>query len=791
MMHFASAQTDRCTLSISGKVVDEKGEALAGATVVVDDGSTGAVADAQGRFVIASLCEGRYKLTVHFVGYNQAVATVSLRSNLHRDFRLQQEPEKLDEVVIHDESLKIDAAQNYSKLSEKQLEVSAGKTLGETLKEIPGVNTIQTGPGIFKPVIHGLHSQRILILNYGIRQEGQQWGAEHAPEIDPMMASDIIVVKDASAIKYGTDALGGVIIVNPPPLPEEAKLGGSLNTIVQSNGRSGTVSGMVEGGVRNHQGWGWRVQGTAKRTGDFKTPRYYLTNTGIKEFDFSAATGYHGKRFSSEIFFSRFQTQLGILKGTSIGSLDDLVNAMEREPPQGTTGFSYHIGHPSQEVQHNLIKINSKIVTEKGYWNFQYGFQNDRRKEFDVRMGSYANIPALDLRLNSHTVDVGWQSDNVRKTFLSAGVNGMIQQNTNVPGTLRIPFIPNFNTYSAGAYGIVKIPMQRWRIDLGARYDFRFYDVNGFDFKNTLYHADLSFKNPSLTAGALWQINAKETFTMNISSAWRPPHVAELYSLGTHQSAAAIEYGLLLNDTTNEVMSIGAVPFKTEHALKWVNSYRYQTDRLQFEATAYMNYIFNYIYLKPTGVTQNIRGVYPYFRYTQTNALFTGVDLSAQYKINKHFTASPSVALLRASDVTHHDYLIFIPSNRYSLSWRYQLAQASGLREFYIEARLRYVERQHRAPRVVTVSQIVQAQEQGTDLFQNNHRNFDFMAAPPGYFLGGLSTGFSIPTSAGRYDFRLSADNLFNKVYREYTNRFRYYANDLGRNIILSVKYIF
>ena len=112
-------------------------------------------------------------------------------------------------------------AHNVAKLTQKQLAETAGKSLGESLKEIPGVNSIQTGPGIFKPVIHGVHSQRILILNYGIRQEGQQWGAEHAPEIDPFIASDVVVIKDASSIKYGTDALGGVIVVNPSPLPEK------------------------------------------------------------------------------------------------------------------------------------------------------------------------------------------------------------------------------------------------------------------------------------------------------------------------------------------------------------------------------------------------------------------------------------------------------------------------------------------------------------------------------------------------------------------------------------------
>ena len=87
----------------------------------------------------------------------------------------------LDEVEVKGTLENVSSVQNYSSLSGKQLEETQGKSLGESLKEMTGVNSIQTGPAIFKPVIHGVHSQRILILNNGIRQEGQSWGAEHAP----------------------------------------------------------------------------------------------------------------------------------------------------------------------------------------------------------------------------------------------------------------------------------------------------------------------------------------------------------------------------------------------------------------------------------------------------------------------------------------------------------------------------------------------------------------------------------------------------------------------------------
>ncbi|MGB4974272.1 MAG: carboxypeptidase-like regulatory domain-containing protein, partial [Cyclobacteriaceae bacterium] len=323
---FCYAQRE-CIGVFSGQVLDEKGSPLIGAAIVLAPGGKGMVSDIDGNFELKEICEGLYTVTVQFLGYEGQVFEVSINGIIKKTISLQPNVETLHEILVEEKVAHLETSQNYAVLSGEKLAETAGKTLGESLKEISGVNTIQAGPGIFKPVIHGVHSQRILILNHGIRQEGQQWGAEHAPEIDPFIASNIVVVKDASSIKYGTDALGGVVIVNPAELPEAEGIGGTINLIGQSNGRSGTVSGLLEGGIKNHEGWGWRMQGTGKRSGDFHTPDYSLTNTGIKELNFSSAMGYHDEKKGFEVFVSHFRTELGVLRGTAISNLDDLIAA--------------------------------------------------------------------------------------------------------------------------------------------------------------------------------------------------------------------------------------------------------------------------------------------------------------------------------------------------------------------------------------------------------------------------------------------------------------------------------
>lgn len=776
-----------CAERISGQALNEIGRPFEGVEIIIESLGVGAVTDSLGNFAIKGLCVGTYNVEFRHVGYRTIREARATNSRDRWVLVMEPESKNLKEIVVHEENHHLEGIQNYALLNDKQLSESAGKSLGETLKELPGVSTIQTGPGIFKPVIHGLHSQRVLILNHGIRQEGQQWGAEHAPEIDPLIASNIVVVKDASAIKYGTDALGGVIIVNPAPLPEQPGIGGSIQTIAQSNGRMGTISGLLEGGVKKFEGWGWRLQSTAKRGGDFHAPDYSLTNTGIRELAFSAATGFHGEKIGADVFFSHFQTELGILRGSAISNLDDLAAAMEQEPPQGTTDFSYVISPPRQEVSHNLLKLNTHWARAQGEWRLQYGYQSNFRKEYDLRIGGLSSIPAIDLQLKTHTLELEWEKTGSRGIGTSFGLNGMYQENRNVQGTQRLPFIPDFNSFSGGPFAVAKIALSHWTLDLGARFDFRNFSVAGFDFKNTRYDAELTFSNMSASLGASRSLDQKNNIKINLSSAWRPPHVAELYSLGTHQSAAAIEYGLLLNDVTNEVMNINNVPFKVEQAWKSVFTHQYASRRFQLETTVYANFVLNYIYLRPMGVTQSIRGVYPYFRYTQTDALFIGADISAVWHPTNRFRVSPGISYLSASDFRNSDFLVFIPPNRFEIAIRYE-----GLRnKFYLETKMKYVAMQYRAPRVVTVRGINDAVAAGQDPLGGRQANFDFMAAPDGYFLAGVATGISVPAWNGRFDFRLAIENMMNTSYRDYTNRFRYYSHDLGRNMILSAKFIF
>jgi iron complex outermembrane receptor protein len=417
----------------------------------------------------------------------------------------------------------------------------------------------------------------------------------------------------------------------------------------------------------------------------------------------------------------------------------------------------------------------------------QYGYQHNVRQEFDLRIGSLQKIPALDLTLQTHTLEGEWEKESATQS-LCLGITAMGQDNANVPGTKRIPFIPNFVNYSTGAFAVARKIVRKWTVDVGLRYDYRYYRVKGYDYKNSYYEDDLSFFNVSSTAGATIKINSSNRLDVNFSTAWRPPHVAELYSVGAHQSAAGIEYGLLLDSQTNEVRDISEANFRNEKAAKLIATYHFERKRFWVMLSGFGNYIGNYIYLKPSGITENIRGAYPYFRYDQTNVLFMGLDMSGSFDLNATIKLLSTASIIRAHNQGNTGELPFIPPNRYDAGIKWQQLSPSKF-NFFLEARTKLVTQQRNGPRIITPRQFLNANKQGVDLLANDNRNFDFAQAPGSYWLLNAATGCSLKTGESQLNLRISVENGLNTTYREYTNRFRYFADDRGRNIILSIQY--
>jgi len=766
MLFISVDSAAQCTLIFSGKVIDADTRLpLSGAMVQIPALKISKSTDKEGNFTIAGICAGNYDVYITHISCSPVSEHLHFKDDVKHNFFLPHASNELADVTVRG-TIVTKGAAIVQDIKGKDLEALRGLSLGESLQKVTGVSVLQTGSNIYKPVIHGLHSNRVLILNNGIRQEGQQWGSEHAPEIDPFVANRLSVIKGASTIRYGGDAIGGVVLVEPKLLRSVPGTSGEINIVAFSNNRQGTISGIFEGNSRKNNAFSWRLQGTAKRGGNARTPNYWLANSGNEEFNGSAAMGWRSATNGIDFFYSIFNTRLAIFSGSHIGNVTDLMQAIgSKEPPDyiRNRGFTYLIDRPYQQVQHHLFKAKVfRNTGETGKLNLVLSFQHNWRREYDVRrFQSSANVPQLDLKMTTAAADLVWDHFNTGHFRGTVGLTGSYQLNSY---EYRL-FIPNYEALNLGAFIVEKWNHKKWLIEGGLRFDHR--SISNTSSNLGIQYPDRSFNNVSGNTGISYQAAEGLQFTLNGSTALRAPQVNELYSDGLHHGAARIEKGdaNLVPERANSVL-FNAV---------------YNRGRWHIDAGVYLKRITNFIYLFPIYPPElTIRGAFPTFRYGQAPVNMHGYDFSIAYSISSHFQLEAKSSLVRAKNRQTKEWMIQMPADRYETALQYSLGDLKKWKESYIKLSMQYVGRQTRVPSTGNIP--VQQPGGGTMM------GSDYLEPPPAYTLFGLEAGTFLQGKHQRIHFTVTVSNLFHKVYREYMNAFRYFSDEMGRNIGLKIK---
>ncbi|MCB0694967.1 MAG: TonB-dependent receptor [Saprospiraceae bacterium] len=735
----------QCDLQLSGTVLDEHDlTPLDYSTIYVLETGQGTLADSLGAYTLSGLCPGKITVVCSHVGCDPVQISLILNRDTTLNFYPEHHIEVLDQVVTTANKVAEAPAQTRTDLSGQTLERLQGRSLAQMLESVSGVTMVQTGPGIAKPMIHGLYGNRILIVQNDVRQEGQQWGIDHAPEIDPTVAGTMTVIKGAEGVRYGPDALGGVILVKPDPLPRSAGLTGSLMTHLQSNGLGGKVSGQIQGGLQQ-PGWGWRATGSLRLLGDQYAPDYILSNTGQKEWGFSAQAGYTGNKGTLDLYYSLYQAGFGILRAAHIGNTTDLQAAIQADEPWIQNPFTYEILNPQQRVIHHLAKVEASRKIS-GMWTLKgrYSLQFDERKEYDVRRGDRDNIPALDLTIISQQGEILAEHRPWRHLAGTIGSSVQYQSNYNVPGTGVRPLIPNFISTTASVFAFERYIQPAYELEAGVRADYRSMDVAKFNDQDQLIRPTFDWFNISGSAGGLFRFSPDWQATLQVASAFRAPGANELFSEGLHHATAALEIG---ND------SLGI-----ERSLKTILTIQNRRPGWTINLSTYLNPIYGFIYLRPTGDYElTIRGAFPVFRYQQTNALLAGLDLDLTIAMTSWLDYQGQAALLWSDDLQKASPLFGMPPMQFRHSLRlHNQPDASGA-ALSAGIQIRQVLRQDQSP------------------------TEDFAPPPSGYTLVGLTAEWS----RGRIRINAGVDNLLCQSYRDYLDRLRYFADAPGRNYYL------
>ena len=760
-----------CGLTLSGKISDQhQDEPLPAATVILEELNQAVQTDVGGNYHFHDLCPGIYHVKTSYVGFASIRQEVRLLASAIRNFKLHPSATELGAVRISGHRVPPPPTQATGKLEGQALEQTRGESLGKALEQIAGVTTLNTGPSISKPVIHGLHSNRVLLLNNGVRQEGQQWGTEHAPEIDANMAATLTVVKGAAGVRYGSDAIGGVVLVEPAPLRDSVGTDASLNLVGMSNNRMGNLGVTINHNFARWPALSLRLQASVKKGGNAQTPDYYLKNTGFTEQNFSATLGLRQEKYGLEVYYSQFNTKLGILSAAHIGNLTDLKRAIESPVPLDTSGFDYKINRPYQLVNHDLLKLSGYSRTgDAGRFTWISSFQDNKRAEYDKHLPrnnelAALNRPEIDLQLSTFYNELVWEHQSYKNLTGTIGLTGMVQRNQ-YSGRF---FIPNYWNYTGGLFWIERWRKEKWQLEAGTRYDYRLLDVVFYE-NRIRTEPQFTYHNFSGTLGGIYEWNHHLSLSLNGGTAFRSPTVNELFSNGLHHGTASIE--------------IGDRNLKAENAYNVVATATYRSEKkLNGELSFYYNYIQNYIFLAPVfPATLTVRGAFPTFRYTQTNATFKGMDVNLSYQLLEPFSVHAKASLVRAFNLNTNDYLILTPADRFDAYLRYEPAKTKGA---FLQVGGLLVRRQNRVPD----SPVVNPEPGEETTVTLVPINGDYKAPPPGYFLLQASLGKTFIAGKQPIEVSLSGNNLLNISYRDYLNRFRYFADEMGRNIVLRVR---
>jgi iron complex outermembrane receptor protein len=650
---------------------------------------------------------------------------------------------------------KTTATQTSQTINTLEITENANENLSNLLAKMSGVATLKNGSGIAKPIVQGLYGNRLSILNNGIAQSGQQWGNDHSPEIDPLVANKITVVKGVGALAYPGVNLGSVILIEPKKIDKKAKINGQAIYFFESNGLGNGVNLQLQ---QYRSGFGWKVNGTAKKSGDKSTPTYFLNNTGNEELNLAVQLEKSfSERLFTDVYFSTFNTNLGILRGSHIGNLTDLETAFSREIPFFTEAkFSYQIDAPKQKVQHHLLKIHSTYFINNQKWlDFTIASQLNNRKEFDVRRSGRTEIPALSLQQFAHFAEAKFQEEFDNNLILKTGFQFNLTDNTNNPETEILPLIPDYLMYESSVYLLLNYPTEKWNFEVGNRYDNVIQNVATISqtLPREILRYDNIFHNYSTTGGVNFHPTEDFSLAYNIGLVTRNPAINELYSNGLHQGVSGIEQGNLNLKSENS--------FKTTFSINGVIR-----KKLTFEALFYFQKIKNYILLIPQNEIQlTIRGAFPLFRYEQTDAQIWGSDLMLNYKITNFLNLKITYNLLKGSDLIHDLPLINMPSNQFRSEIQYVIPKWKSFENITISLDNQYVFQQ-----------------------KNILPSQDFVLPPDAYNLLNLQLSTDLKSIKKDVHFFAKAENLLNVTYRDYLNRQRYFADDIGINFIIGCR---
>ena len=675
------------------------GAPLPGATIFVYDVKTGTIAGADGSYRTAPIKAGKYLVEVSYQGYASAIETIELNGVAQHNFALNTTIMEQEGVIVTGVTSATRIKQSPQPVAiirrDDLLKTPATNLIEALGKQVPGVSGVATGPAISKPVIRGLGYNRVVVVNDGMRQEGQQWGDEHGIEIDDYSAQRVEILKGPASLMYGSDAMGGVINIQSfTPAPEGTMGVNVLSEYQTNNGLRGVYGNIA--GTKN--GFNWNAYGTYKGAHDYKN-KYdgYVFNSKFYNKNFGGMLGYTGAWGYSHLSVSNFDQHIGMVEGNR-----DATGAFLKTNEDGTEEVATNsdfkkiepVG-PYQHIRHFKAIWDNNLRLGQNTLGATVAFQRNQRQEFSPE-DAMSPEAYFDLKTVNYALKYQLAEHNGWKT--SMGVTGMFQNNKN---RAEEAIIPDYDLFDIGGFVFTQYTRNKLTLSGGLRYDNRhinskqMLDENG-DPKFTSFTKD--YGNVSGSAGLSYAASRSTTLKFNIARGFRAPNMAELGSNGAHEGTNRFESG-------NRNL-------KSETSLQLDGGVEWNSDHVSVGASLFYNNISNFIFYEK--VQKNAGGdstitdpetgdLLTVFRFDQNDAHLYGGELQIDIHPHPldwlHFENTFSYTRAQFShavDGTKHVPLI--PAARLISELKGEfLAQGKTVRNLYLSFESNYTFSQNRA----------------------------------------------------------------------------------------------
>jgi iron complex outermembrane recepter protein len=654
----------------------------------------------------------------------------------------------LDEVVVVDIQSGLSTRTPYSiaKIDAKGIEKKGNPSgiMGLVMDD-PAVYGAEMGQGIVKPFIRGLGFSRVVTIYQSAKIENHQWGADHGLGLNDLGVGSIDIIKGPASILYGSGALGGVLLVKDDE---------SYFNTKDFTGNIGTTFNSVSHGYRTHfslgksfdNGFFVATDAAYENHADYKDGSGRLIgNSRYNNSNFRFHTGVNKKNFQNKLSYTFLDQRLGI-----IGDEE-----MEEGMSMATTRNDRSMQLPFQKVSDHIISYRQ--TTQHDLWDtaLSVSYQINERKEIEE------DFNEVDLGLNqSHLFFNARASHQTTKNFKNTfGVQGSFIHNQNLTEAKEI-LIPDAKSNDLGVYYMANLELGDYFLQGGLRYDVRSVTADassqnlidyGFILPGSPESRKLTrdFSGFTGSLGVSRKINQENTVKLNLSTGFRAPDLAELFSNGPHPGTNRFEQG--------------NAEFGREQSYQMDVNWLYTSPMFRTSLALFGNSVENFIFFTDTN-TINEDGL-NVWGFQQTKALLYGTEMQFGYHPfkNNDLSFTATLNIVRGEDVDNNRNLTFIPANNYSFRTDFKPFKGKSTMTFL---QFRMVDRQN----------LPGLNEEETPMYA--------------LLNAGVSHEFTIQKN--QIVVGLTGNNLLNRTYVDHMSILRAFnVPHAGRNIMINAQYRF